>query len=240
MVPTCHYAMGGIPTNVHGQVISQNPDGTDKIIDGLYAAGEAACVSVHGGNRLGGNSLLDLIVFGRSAGLHIEESFKSGIKMDDPSSDDINYALRNLNRVNVSQSGENFVKVKKDLQKTMQMNFGVFRTEELMVNGIKEVSDLREKSQNIHLADKSSQFNTARVEALELLNLIEVAEATAISANERKESRGAHSREDYPERDDDNWLKHSIYFSENKQVSKRDVNFRPKQVQAFQPIVRTY
>ena len=240
VVPTCHYAMGGIPTNVHGQVISQNPDGTDKIIDGLYAAGEAACVSVHGGNRLGGNSLLDLIVFGRSAGLHIEESFKAGIKMDDPSSDDVDYALRNLNRVNVSQSGENFVEVKKDLQKTMQMNFGVFRTEELMENGIKEVSDLRDKSQNIHLADKSSQFNTARVEALELLNLIEVAEATAISANERKESRGAHSREDYPDRDDENWLKHSIYFSDTKQVSKRDVNFRPKQVQAFQPIVRTY
>ena len=141
-------------------------DGTDKIIDGLYDAGEAACVSVHGGNRLGGNSLLDLIVFGRSAGLHIEESFKSGLKIDDPSSDDIDYVLRNLNRVNVSQSGENFVQVKKDLQKTMQMNFGVFRTEELMENGIKDVSDLRDKSQNIHLADKSSQFNTARVEAL--------------------------------------------------------------------------
>ena len=114
------------------------------------------------------------------------------------------------------------------------------KTEELMENGIKDVSDLRDRSQNIHLADKSSQFNTARVEALELLNLIEVAEATAISANERKESRGAHSREDYPDRDDDNWLKHSIYFSDTKQVSKRDVNFRPKQVQAFQPIVRTY
>ena len=148
--------------------------------------------------------------------------------MDDPSSDDVDYALRNLNRVNVSQSGENFVDVKKDLQKTMQMNFGVFRTEELMENGIKEVSDLRDKSLNIHLADKSSQFNTARVEALELLNLIEVAEATAISANERKESRGAHSREDYPDRDDENWLKHSIYFSDTKQVSKRDVNFRSK------------
>ena len=148
--------------------------------------------------------------------------------MDDPSSDDINYALRNLNRVNVSQSGENFVKVKKNLQKTMQMNFGVFRTEELMVNGIKEVSDLREKSQNIHLADKSSQFNTTRVEALELLNLIEVAEATAISANERKESRGAHSREDYPDRDDENWLKHSVIFLIPSKFLKR-CNFRPKQ-----------
>ena len=225
---------------MHGQVLSQSTDGTDRVIDGLYAAGEAACVSVHGGNRLGGNSLLDLIVFGRSAGLHIEESFKGGIKMNDPSKDDINYALRNLNRVNVSQSGESFTEVKKELQKSMQMSFGVFRTEKLMEEGIKEISNLREKSQNIHLADKSSQFNTARVEALELLNLIEVAEATAISANERKESRGAHSRDDYPERDDENWLKHSIYFSDTKKVSKRDVNFRPKQVQAFQPIVRTY
>jgi succinate dehydrogenase / fumarate reductase flavoprotein subunit len=161
VVPTCHYAMGGIPTNVHGQVLSQSTDGTDRVIDGLYAAGEAACVSVHGGNRLGGNSLLDLIVFGRSAGLHIEESFKGGIKMNDPSKDDINYALRNLNRVNVSQSGESFTEVKKELQKSMQMSFGVFRTEKLMEEGIKEVSNLREKSQNIHLADKSSQFNTA-------------------------------------------------------------------------------
>jgi succinate dehydrogenase / fumarate reductase flavoprotein subunit len=240
VVPTCHYAMGGIPTNVHGQVITQQSNGSDSIVEGLYAAGEAACVSVHGGNRLGGNSLLDLVVFGRSAGMHIEESFKNGIDIKDPSKDDINKALKNINKVNASTEGENSAKIKKDLQETMQLSFGVFRTEENMEKGIKVIDEIRSRTENIHLADKSSRFNTARVEALELLNLLEVAEATAISANERKESRGAHSRDDFPERDDDNWLKHSIYFKESKEVSKRDVNFRPKLVQAFQPFARTY
>jgi succinate dehydrogenase / fumarate reductase flavoprotein subunit len=240
VVPTCHYAMGGIPTNVHGQVITQQSDGSDSIVGGLYAAGEAACVSVHGGNRLGGNSLLDLVVFGRSAGMHIEESFKSGIDIKDPTKDDVNNALKNINKVNESNEGENSSKIKKDLQETMQLSFGVFRTEENMEKGIKVLDEIRSRTENIHLADKSSRFNTARVEALELLNLLEVAEATAISAYERKESRGAHSRDDFPERDDENWLKHSIYFKESKEVTKRDVNFRPKLVQAFQPFARTY
>ena len=240
VVPTCHYAMGGIPTNVHGQVITQQSDGSDKIVDGLYAAGEAACVSVHGGNRLGGNSLLDLVVFGRSAGLHIEDSFKHGIGISEPSSENINEALKNINRVNSSKEGENSSVIKKDLQEVMQLSFGVFRSAKNMEEGIQEINDIRERSEGLYLADKSSKFNTARVEALELLNLLEVAEATAICANERKESRGAHSRDDYPERDDENWLKHSIYFKETKEVSKRDVNFRPKIVQAFQPFARTY
>jgi succinate dehydrogenase / fumarate reductase flavoprotein subunit len=172
--------------------------------------------------------------------MHIEESFKNGIDIKDPSKDDINKALKNINKVNASTEGENSAKIKKDLQETMQLSFGVFRTEENMEKGIKVVDEIRSRTENIHLADKSSRFNTARVEALELLNLLEVAEATAISANERKESRGAHSRDDFPERDDDNWLKHSIYFKESKEVSKRDVNFRPKLVQAFQPFARTY
>ena len=240
VVPTCHYAMGGIPTNVHGQVITQQSNGSDSIVGGLYAAGEAACVSVHGGNRLGGNSLLDLVVFGRSAGMHIEESFKNGIDIKDPTKDDVNNALKNINKVNASSEGENSSKIKKDLQETMQLSFGVFRTEENMEKGIKVLDEIRSRTENIHLADKSSRFNTARVEALELLNLLEVAEATAISAYERKESRGAHSRDDFPERDDENWLKHSIYFKESKEVTKRDVNFRPKLVQAFQPFARTY
>ena len=239
VVPTCHYMMGGIPTNINGQVISVE-DGKDKIIDGLYAAGEVACVSVHGGNRLGGNSLLDLVVFGRSAGLHIEESFKQGIDIKDPSKEDINKALRNINRVNISSDGENASVIKKDLQEIMQTSFGVFRREDNMESGIKVIEEIRARAESLHLADKSSRFNTARIEALELLNLLEVAEATAISANERKESRGAHSRDDFPERDDENWLKHSIYFKGNKEISKRDVNFRPKIVQAFQPFARTY
>ena len=240
VVPTCHYAMGGIPTNVHGQVLTQQTDGSDKVVEGLYAAGEAACVSVHGGNRLGGNSLLDLVVFGRSAGLHIEDSFKQGIGISDPTNENINDALKNINRVNSSQDGENSSTIKKDLQEVMQLSFGVFRSAKNMEAGIEEINTIRERTENLYLADKSSKFNTARVEALELLNLLEVAEATAICANERKESRGAHSRDDYPERDDENWLKHSIYFKETKEVSKRDVNFRPKIVQAFQPFARTY
>ena len=240
VVPTCHYAMGGIPTNVHGQVLTQQTDGSDKVVEGLYAAGEAACVSVHGGNRLGGNSLLDLVVFGRSAGLHIEDSFKQGIGISDPTNENINDALKNINRVNSSQDGENSSTIKKDLQEVMQLSFGVFRSAKNMEAGIEEINMVRERTENLYLADKSSKFNTARVEALELLNLLEVAEATAICANRRKESRGAHSRDDYPERDDENWLKHSIYFKETKEVSKRDVNFRPKIVQAFQPFARTY
>ena len=165
---------------------------------------------------------------------------KDGITQSKASKDDIDNALVNLNRVNTSIEGEDVSGVKSELQRNMQLNFGVFRTGELMEKGLRELDGIREKTQNIHLTDKSSRFNTARVEALELLNLIEVAQATAVCANERKESRGAHARDDFQDRDDDNWLKHSIYFADIKQVTKRDVNFRPKTVQAFQPIVRSY
>ncbi len=239
VVPTCHYMMGGIPTNINGQVITQE-DGKDKVIDGLYAAGEVACVSVHGGNRLGGNSLLDLVVFGKAAGVHIEESMKQGIDIDQAGIDDIEQSLSRLNKLNSSQKGEKVESVKKSMQDNMQKNFGVFRTEDLMLKGIKDLEKDREEVENIFLEDKTALFNTARIEALELQNLFEVAEATAITANERKESRGAHARDDFPERDDSNWLKHSIYFSSTKSVSKREVNFRPKTVQSFQPAERTY
>ena len=239
VVPTCHYMMGGVPTNLNGQVITVK-QGKDTIIEGLYAAGEVACVSVHGGNRLGGNSLLDLVVFGRSAGIHIEESLKQGVDLKKASFDDVDKALERLNRLNSSTEGEQVPVLKERMQQNMQNNFGVFRREDLMLKGIGELSDSREEVENIYLQDKSATFNTARIEALEMQNLFEVAEATAITANERKESRGAHARDDYPDRDDDGWLKHSIYFSKTKEVSKRDVNFRPNTVQAFQPEVRTY
>ena len=239
VVPTCHYMMGGVPTNLNGQVITTK-EGKDTVIEGLYAAGEVACVSVHGGNRLGGNSLLDLVVFGRSAGIHIEESMKQGVDLKKASTDDIDKALERLNRLNSSTEGEQVAVLKERMQQNMQNNFGVFRREDLMVKGIGMLDDSREAVENIYLQDKSAAFNTARIEALEMQNLFEVAEATAITANERKESRGAHARDDYPERNDDDWLKHSIYFSKTKEVSKRDVNYRPKTVQAFQPAVRTY
>ena len=239
VVPTCHYMMGGVPTNLNGQVITVK-EGQDTIIEGLYAAGEVACVSVHGGNRLGGNSLLDLVVFGRSAGIHIEELMKQGIELKKASFDDIDKALERLNRLNSSTKGEQVPVLKERMQHNMQNNFGVFRREDLMVKGIEKLNNMRGEVENMFLQDKSSAFNTARIEALEMQNLFEVSEATAITANERKESRGAHARDDYPDRDDEGWLKHSIYFSGTKKVSKRDVNNRPKTVQAFQPSVRTY
>ena len=239
VVPTCHYMMGGIPTNINGQVISVQ-NGEDTIIDGLYAAGEVACVSVHGGNRLGGNSLLDLVVFGRAAGLYIEDAMKQGVDLKDASNDDIDKALERLNKLNASTEGDQVSVLKEKMQQNMQNNFGVFRRGDLMEKGIGELAKTREEVDAIFLQDKSATFNTARIEALEMQNLFEVAEATAITANERKESRGAHARDDFTERDDDNWLKHSIYFAETKEVSKRDVNYRPKTVQAFQPMVRSY
>jgi succinate dehydrogenase / fumarate reductase flavoprotein subunit len=214
--------------------------GEDKIVDGLYAAGEVACVSVHGGNRLGGNSLLDLVVFGRAAGLYIEESMKQGIEVKDASNDDIEKALERLNRLNASTEGDQVSVLKEKMQQNMQNNFGVFRRGFLLEKGIEEIAKNREEVNYIFRQDTSATGTTARIEALEMQNLFEVAEATAITANERKESRGAHARDDFTERDDENWLKHSIYYADTKEVSKRDVNYRPKTVQAFQPMVRSY
>ena len=239
VVPTCHYMMGGIPTNVNGQAITQT-DGKDTIIPGLYACGEAACVSVHGANRLGGNSLLDLVVFGRAAGIFIEEQLQQGIEYAIASSDDIDLAVGRLRALDANDKGENTATLKRELQSCMQNYFGVFRDGEYMKKGREELNALRERIASIVIGDKSKAFNTARLEALELQNLFEVAEATAIAADERTESRGAHSRRDYPERDDKNWLCHSLYHPELKKLTKREVNFSPKTVETFEPKVRTY
>ncbi|EWH00524.1 succinate dehydrogenase flavoprotein subunit [Halomonas sp. BC04] len=240
VVPTCHYMMGGIPTNVHGQAIMQDADGNDQIVGGLFACGEAACVSVHGANRLGGNSLLDLVVFGRAAGMFIESALNEGVEYLDASESDIDSAMKRINRWNESSGGESVADLKVELQSIMQNAFGVFRQEDNMQEGVKKLGELRGRIAEAHLVDKSGAFNTARIEALELDNLMEVAEATAIAALERKESRGAHSRYDYPDRDDVNWLKHSMYFPLEKKVGKRDVNFKPKTVDTFEPKIRTY
>ncbi|PMR67207.1 succinate dehydrogenase flavoprotein subunit [Halomonas heilongjiangensis] len=240
VVPTCHYMMGGIPTNVHGQAIMQDADGNDQIVGGLFACGEAACVSVHGANRLGGNSLLDLVVFGRAAGMFIEGALNEGIDYLEASESDIASAMARMNRWNESGEGETVPELKRELQNIMQNSFGVFREEANMQKGVGQLAELRERIAKAHLPDKSNAFNTARVEALELDNLMEVAEATAIAALDRKESRGAHSRYDYPDRDDVNWLKHSLYFPTEKRVGKRDVNFAPRTVDTFEPKVRTY
>ena len=240
VIPTCHYMMGGIPTNVHGQALAQDGQGNDKIIEGLFAVGEAACVSVHGANRLGGNSLLDLVVFGRAAGIHIEQMLRQGVEMREASETDIEQAMLRLNRLNESKSGEKVPVLRKELQGIMQNHFGVFRRGDFMREGIKKLSDLRERIGNLNLEDKSNAFNTARIEALELENLFEVAEATAIAAEGRDESRGAHAREDFTERDDENWLCHSLYTPGIKKLSKRGVNFTPLTVPTFEPKIRTY
>ena len=240
VVPTCHYMMGGIPTNVHGQALTQNSGGEDLEIPGLFAVGEAACVSVHGANRLGGNSLLDLVVFGRAAGKHIEKMLSDGIEQRVASDADVEVALARLNRLNESKGGEDVVSLRSELQEVMQNHFGVFRKGDFMKTGIERLQEIGERIKNIFLKDKSKTFNTARIEALELENLYEVALATAVAAEARNESRGAHARDDFRERDDENWLCHSIYDPINGGVRKRGVNFAPKSVDTFEPKERTY
>jgi succinate dehydrogenase / fumarate reductase flavoprotein subunit len=241
VIPTCHYMMGGVPTNVNGQALSIDANGKESPIKGLFACGEIACVSVHGANRLGGNSLLDLVVFGRATGLHLGKSIDS-IDAREASSDDIDEAMVRFNRWENSEvgKGEDPVQIKKDLQTCMQLNFSVFREGDSMATGLKELGDIRERLENASLNDKSSDFNTMRIECLELDNLMETAYTTAVASNFRTESRGAHSRFDFPDRDDKNWLCHSVYLPETKSMVKRDVNMTPKLREAFPPKARTY
>ena len=239
VVPTCHYMMGGIPTNINGQVITQDNDGNDSVVNGLYSIGEAANVSVHGANRLGGNSLLDLVVFGRAAGKHINEELS---KQSSPAMSDTNIeeSLETLIRIQETEKGESVFNLRSEMQNVMQNYFGVYRNEDLMKEGTSKLEEITERTKNIHLNDKSDQFNSERVEVLEYLNLLDIANATAYSALERKESRGAHAREDFPERDDENWLCHSLFFKDNNRVSKRAVNLKPKTVETFKPKPRVY
>ena len=240
VIPTCHYMMGGIPTKVTGQALTVNEQGEDVVIPGLFAVGEIACVSVHGANRLGGNSLLDLVVFGRAVGLHLQESIAEQGDLLDATEDEIDASLARLNRWNGNRNGEDPVAIRKALQECMQHNFSVFREGDAMAKGLEELKAIRERLKNARLDDTSSEFNTQRVECLELDNLMETAYATAVSANFRTESRGAHSRFDFPERDDENWLCHSLYLPESESMTRRSVNMEPKLRPAFPPKIRTY
>lgn len=240
VVPTCHYMMGGIATQVSGQAITQDAQSNDSPVQGLYAVGEVACVSVHGANRLGGNSLLDLVVFGRAAGLHIQDVLGQGVSQRAASDSDLEVATSRLSRWENSEDGENPAELKMELQTLMGNSFSVFRAEAKMKDAISKLEDLRQRIDTAHLTDKSKIFNTARVEALELDNLLEVAEATAVAAEGRRESRGAHARVDFEERDDENWLCHSLYFSKDRSLRKRAVNFTPTTVAPFEPVKREY
>jgi succinate dehydrogenase / fumarate reductase flavoprotein subunit len=242
VIPTCHYMMGGIPTNVHGQVIHPKADGSETIVAGLFACGEIACVSVHGANRLGGNSLLDLVVFGRATGLHLGEALAATSEGRGASDSDIQAALARTQRWEDTKigQGEDPVQIKKDLQTCMQLNFSVFREGVAMAEGLAELKVIRERLKYARLDDKSSDFNTARIECLELDNLMETAFSTAVAANFRTESRGAHARFDFPDRDDENWLCHSVYTPDSESMFKRKVNLEPKFREAFQPKARTY
>ncbi|WP_448248040.1 succinate dehydrogenase flavoprotein subunit [Thalassotalea agariperforans] len=240
VIPTCHYQMGGVPCNVNGQAISIAADGTETIVEGLFAVGEIACVSVHGANRLGGNSLLDLVVFGRAAGNFLG-TYLNGTQFGKEASDsDLEASLARFNRWESSDKGEDPVQIRKDLQQCMQLNFSVFREGEAMAQGMKELTEIRERLQHARLDDKSSEFNTQRIECLELDNLMETAFCSAKAANFRTESRGAHARQDFTERDDDNWLCHSIYSPDTEDMSKRAVNMTPVHRDAFPPKARTY
>lgn len=226
VAPTCHYLMGGIPTNVHAQALTLTTNGEEQVIPGLYAAGECACVSVHGANRLGANSLLDLIIFGRAAGKHAKENIEQGLGFSEANSTDIEQALSRLNRWNGNKQGETVDQVRVELQKIMQEDYGVFRIESPMKQGFLKLEELKDRLNYAYIQDKSECFNTARIEALELDNLMATALATAHCAEIRTESRGAHSRVDYPDRDDKHWLKHSLYFEDNR-IAFRMVNMKP-------------
>jgi len=241
VVPTAHYMMGGIPTNYMGQVVA--PEGNNKasIVPGLYAAGECACVSVHGANRLGTNSLLDLVVFGKAAGEQMVKDIAAQPKASRNLPKDAAQATRSrVARLDGSTSGERVVDVLNDLRRTMQADCGVFRFPDDLRNGVDKVKTIAQRAGTTFISDKSKIFNTARVEALELDNLIVTALATVVSAEARKESRGAHTREDFPERDDVNWLKHTLWFEEGNRLDYKPVHLRPLSVETMQPKVRTY
>ena len=240
VVPTIHYQMGGIPANYHGQVVTWE-NGEEKVVNGLYAIGECAAVSVHGANRLGTNSLLDLVIFGRAAGNHIVDSHPEKQREHQPlAKESVEASLARVNALETRTSGEKVQDVANSIRVSMQQHCGVFRTLKLLNEGVGQIDELAEQVKRISFKDKSKVFNTARVEALEVENMIEVARATIKSAANRTESRGAHALNDHPERDDENWLKHTLWHSSDGRLEYKPVHMKPLTVESFPPKARTF
>jgi succinate dehydrogenase / fumarate reductase flavoprotein subunit len=241
VVPTVHYMMGGVPSNYMGQVVAPEGASKEAIVPGLYAVGECACVSVHGANRLGTNSLLDLLVFGKAAGEQVIKDIKalpSPHRSLPKGAGDA--TLARLARLDTAKGGERVADVLADLRRTMQAHCGVFRFPDMLHEGVEKMKEIEARSQRTFIVDKSKVFNTARVEALELDNLVETAMATMICAEARKESRGAQAREDFPQRDDKNWMKHTLWYKEGNRLDYKPVHLRPLTVPTMEPKVRTY
>lgn len=240
VIPTIHYQMGGIPANYHGQVVDWEK-GESAVVNGLYAIGEVAAVSVHGANRLGTNSLLDLIVFGRAAGNHIVASHpeKQHAHQDLPF-DSVQASLERVAKLEERKTGERTQEVAQAIRETMQKHCGVFRTLEMLQEGCDMIDDLATRVANVAFQDKSKVFNTARIEALELENMIDVARSTIHSASARHESRGAHALDDFPERNDDQWMKHTLWQSEGNKLDYKPVQLKPLTVDSFPPKTRTF
>ena len=240
VVPTVHYQMGGIPTNYHGEVVAPHNGNPDSVVPGLYAAGECACASVHGANRLGTNSLTDLLVFGKASGDSVIKFLRENPLRKELPKDAGELTLVRLDRLEKQTGGENVYQVAADMRRTMQAHCGVFRFPDLLVEGVSKIKEIAQRAARTEIKDKSKVFNTARIEALELDNLIEVARASMISAEARKETRGAHDRADFHERNDVNWLKHSLWYKEGDRMDYKPVHLQPLTAATFEPKVRTY
>jgi succinate dehydrogenase / fumarate reductase flavoprotein subunit len=236
VVPTCHYQMGGIPTNYRGEVVV--PEG--GVVPGFYAAGECGCASIHGANRLGTNSLTDLLVMGKSAGMSVLEYLKSHGSHRPLPKDAGESAQARLARLDGQQGGEDVNEVRSEIQRTMQAHCGVFRFPDMLSQGVEKIRALEGRMARTGIKDKSQVFNTARIEALELDNLYETARATMVSAQAREESRGAHDRADHPKRDDEKWLRHSLWYKEGDRLAYKAVNLKPLTVDSIEPKARVY
>src|SRR5262245_46054272 len=241
VVPTCHYQMGGIPTNYHGQVVVPKNGNAEAVVPGFYAVGECACVSVHGANRLGTNSLLDLLVFGKAAGEQVIRDIKADGKAQPAMPKDAgDPTLTRLARLDSQKGGERVSEVGAEMRRIMQLHCGVFRFPALLVEGVQKMRAVAARCARHDAQDKSKTFNTARVEALELDNLVETAVASLTSAEARKESRGSHDRADFPKRDDANWIKHTLWYKEGNRLAYKPVHTKPLSVEPFEPKARVY